>query len=646
MLSCLAVPDWMRILLQYAVVDAMHDASARFDAPRCSEGTRGAVQGDIMTWLELPINDLTLEQLRLLLWVTGAAGTGKSAILQTIAEKTDELNLLAASFFFSYKDPARNNAGRFIPTLAYQIAVKIPAVQEHVAKAIADDPSIFEKSLDKQMEVLIIEPISRLLQNDPSAPAQWPKLIIVDGLDECRSLPPDILAKRNDIGASSTDHGGQQQLDVLTLLHKSLVSRRLPFRVALASRPAMPMREFFSSGPGYVSTRQIVLNDAYNPGADIRLFLRSSFERIRAKHEVEMGWPRQEDIETLANNASGQFTYADTIVKFIDGPSFEPAQNLEFILKIAKKSAASLGSSSLTNPYSPLDDMYTAILNRCPVPKESIMVIHIILCTTFSTSTTWSYLPTAREINAFMQYRASDVSKVFGMLHSLMSIPPYDDTSNRYVFHHKSLEDFLYSPSRCGPDLYISSEAMLERISIQLLRLSGKGFNIRTSSNPKMQPCAPTCPYVVHADDCQTMPILSAFRDAQSSALFSTNHTHRRILNNGYRPTLLQAELDSMDAQAWSRERVTRTQSAQLEFMYDFVHNTAFGCRRFCCNNTCSRWRKAILRECIEKNWKVEPFFYRISKSPSFHPPITDGPWEHVRARLIPPTGSKQHRDS
>ena len=87
----------------------------------------------------------------LILWLNGAAGAGKSAIAQTIAELCDEAGVLLASFFFSWSDPYRNNGATLFPTLAYQIACAIPEAREQLERAIDRDPLIFTRSLEAQM---------------------------------------------------------------------------------------------------------------------------------------------------------------------------------------------------------------------------------------------------------------------------------------------------------------------------------------------------------------------------------------------------------------------------------------------------------------------------------------------------------------
>ena len=93
------------------------------------------------------------------LWLYGSAGAGKSAIAQSIAEKCAELNLLIASFFFSRASPSRNNEKCLIASIAYQLAISIPATRSYIESAVQIDPAVFHRSLDTQIESLVIQPL-------------------------------------------------------------------------------------------------------------------------------------------------------------------------------------------------------------------------------------------------------------------------------------------------------------------------------------------------------------------------------------------------------------------------------------------------------------------------------------------------------
>lgn len=77
-------------------------------------------------------------------------------LLKQIVEMCAKLGLLVASFFFSRTSQVRNNEKRLIASIAYQLALSIPATRSYIESALQTDPSIFDRSLDTQMETLII----------------------------------------------------------------------------------------------------------------------------------------------------------------------------------------------------------------------------------------------------------------------------------------------------------------------------------------------------------------------------------------------------------------------------------------------------------------------------------------------------------
>ena len=101
--------------MEKTATNALHNSSARFDAPKCDEDTRVEVTNELMEWMQ----DRTAPQR--LLCMTGAAGSGKSCLQQTAAEKCGSSEILAASFFLSAQDATRNTIDPVIPTIAYQL---------------------------------------------------------------------------------------------------------------------------------------------------------------------------------------------------------------------------------------------------------------------------------------------------------------------------------------------------------------------------------------------------------------------------------------------------------------------------------------------------------------------------------------------
>ncbi|TFK18750.1 hypothetical protein FA15DRAFT_760477 [Coprinopsis marcescibilis] len=591
--------DGMKILFEHIAPDAIHDSSARFDAPRCNEGTREGVQDDIMTWTYSSVgidNDATL-----LLWMQGAAGAGKSAIQQTIAERGASEGILAASFFFSHQDPERDNAGKLVPTLAYQIAVNISDVKPYIAQAVASDVSIFTKSAEVQMEALILDPISRAAQDNPSIVEAWPKLVVIDGLDECNHGYPRPVSP---LPMDDDDNGEKHQLSILVLLHNVLTSRRLPFRVVLASRPDQPMRGYLSpEGPAGAVTRRITLDDKYKPDADIRKYLGAAFATIRTRYQLPFNWPSEDVIDTIVDRASGQFIYASTVIRFVGSRSTSrPRENLEFILNTVAN------VSGTTNPYFTLDDMYTTIFKACPDPMDSILSLKLSLQMVWRReSDVDENRFTAREIDAFLQLDASDAGRMFGGLHSLVSIPGSSEADVKsYDVYHKSLVDFLGQESRCGGELYVSDEAVALKISTQLLRTSGTIWEC-VSSVP--------CSNVIHGAKFCTSPM----------ALIQDGHySYRRFRcpipwassSHGWnsQPSVdahgLKAEFDRVDPNLWAAPRA-KARNSELVYLYVWMHGVPFGCQYLKCSDTCRRWRQAIFTQLTLAGVKPPSPFWR-----------------------------------
>ncbi|KAF8816186.1 hypothetical protein BYT27DRAFT_7248494 [Phlegmacium glaucopus] len=126
---------------------AFHDLGERFGAPKCRPNTRRAVIEKIMRW----IRDMEPEDD--ILWLYGSAGAGKSAFAETIAELCAKLELLVTSFFFAGTNPSRNNEKHLISSIAYRLALSIPATRTYIESVVQNDPEIINKSLETQIEI-------------------------------------------------------------------------------------------------------------------------------------------------------------------------------------------------------------------------------------------------------------------------------------------------------------------------------------------------------------------------------------------------------------------------------------------------------------------------------------------------------------
>jgi len=216
----------MELLHQHIAPGAFHNSDERYDPPKCHPHTRKAVLKKIMDWVKDP------NKVALFLWLYGPAGAGKSAIAQTIAELLEKLGLLAAAFFFSRNAAGRNDKTLLVATLVYQLVKSIPEIRSHVLEALEQDPALFSCSIEAQIQALIVKPLNAAVNEEALVPIllSRPRLIILDGLDECSTTPA--------------------QTQILNALSTAAKNLRIPLFFLIASRPEHDIRQSFNEPNG------------------------------------------------------------------------------------------------------------------------------------------------------------------------------------------------------------------------------------------------------------------------------------------------------------------------------------------------------------------------------------------------------------
>ncbi|KAJ2919980.1 hypothetical protein MD484_g504, partial [Candolleomyces efflorescens] len=410
----------------------MHDSAERCDAPKCHPETRVAVQDELVNWIEH--GDEEPKPVRIV-WITGPAGGGKTAIMGSTAETCEKKGLLACSFFFSSFAGSANRRLKkcLVATLAYQL-VQHDALPEEIGERILScverNPAIFHRQLEVQFDQLILQPLREARRDTGTKP---PKVILIDGLDECQAEHYSDVA-RSPQEMARANEGDQKE--ILQALLKAANDPSFPFRIIIASRPEPVIQTFFTDVAHHISKR-IFLDNKYNPDADMLLFLEAKFGEIRREYKLPSSWPSQDVRQTLVENASGQFVYVATVMRFIGGSSGLPDKLLRQVLDL-RVSAAS------ANPFAPLDALYSHILNSCPDPQLTVRWLSTIFRISIFHHSSASY------VRLFLESSSGEASYVFRGLNSLVNVPPADDSISGYTLFHKSLTDFLDDPSRCG----------------------------------------------------------------------------------------------------------------------------------------------------------------------------------------------------
>ena len=377
---------------------ASYDSIARFPPPRCYPETRVEVLKAITDWIDDP------EPREQIFWLNGPAGTGKSAITQTIAERLKDTQL-AASFFFQRNTSDRGVADRLFLTLAWQLAMSIPEIRPYLESTLKTERSIHAKSIDVQFDSLFVQVFEKFLRDNPDLRLQK-SLVVIDAVDEC-----------------ATD---QDQRMILALIGAKMPNRA-PLRFLISSRPEPHIKETFDTSVMKNASRALVLDNKFAPNDDIRMYLAGEFNRIFMERRT-LPPPSIADITNrLVLISSGQFIYASTVVKFIDDPDENPEKQLDIILGIRR---------STSSAYTQLDQLYIQILSQ----QQNIRLLKGV----FLLILAFGQIDLERACQ-LLRTKKEDLKLKLRRLHSLLHV---SDTGIKP--YHLSLLHFLEDRKRAG----------------------------------------------------------------------------------------------------------------------------------------------------------------------------------------------------
>ncbi|KAF5327842.1 hypothetical protein D9619_004965 [Psilocybe cf. subviscida] len=429
--SAEALHDGIRLLVSRAVKGAMHNSGERFDAPTCHEETRTAIQEDLLGWADELVNNLN----RLVTWLYGPAGAGKSAIAQTIAQKLDARGQLTASFFFSR---ASGSSGRgaetdFVATLAYQLSQSVPATKPHIAAAVRDNPLVLDLALQDQVDRIIVAPL--IAVSKPFSGPERPMVVVVDGLDECRR-----------------EHDAQRRVVDALILGLCRIPHHT-HKLFITSRPEHKIVAIFGKYEGKL-LRRMELDNKWNPDRDIRTFLNASFADIRRSHfyfhshPVDERWPGPDAIETLVRRSSGQFIYASVVLKYIKSDeNYSPVARLGTILSL---------DNDDDRPYAELDALYEYAFSQIQGANR-LRVLTIISLEQGYHKLSVIFSKVVPPLLTFLsEFMGIELDEIKFYLLQLASLLVLNEESGRIHYMHASLLDFLKDQTRSG-DFYINT---------------------------------------------------------------------------------------------------------------------------------------------------------------------------------------------
>jgi len=346
--------------------------------------------------------------------LNGLAGTGKSTIAKTIAERLFADGRLGASFFCSRDFEDRSNLHFIFPTLAVQLARKYTDFRSIFVPLVQSDPGIIYESLCDQMDKLIVQ---LLVESGIST------VMVIDALDECKDDEP----------ASA----------ILSVLGQ-FVSKVPKVKFFVTGRPEPRIRTGFRL-PLLAKATDVFVLHGVQPSQvnnDIRLFFTHRFSEIASRRRGLGNWPTKEQSNLLCERAAGLFVHAVATVRFIDHKNKNPKTQLDRILQSPESSARE--GKTRVNENTTLDSLYTSILQEAfgdddpeDDPKiRSVLGAVVLAANPLSPST----------IAALLRLDIDDVSTFLSSVHSLLTLQ--DDNLPVRPFH-KSFPDFITDPTRC-----------------------------------------------------------------------------------------------------------------------------------------------------------------------------------------------------
>jgi hypothetical protein len=354
-------------------------------------------------------------------WLSGIAGTGKSTILRTVARRRHERGDLGASFFFKRGEADRGGLNKFVPTLARQLASRLPDVAPLIKKAIDMDPEVVGKTVKQQFDNLIREPLTRVAATQTT---RLSSVMIIDALDEC-------------------DHDADIKL-LLGLLSSTPSTGTLRIQVLITSRPELPVRLGFHSIDDR-TYQDLVLHQISQPiiERDIAVFLRHEFNSIREnfnnlKEELRLpvDWPGEDSILKLTIAASPLFIFAATVCRFISDSCLGSPDEL---LRRTLNFTGVAHTSKLGMTYSPVLEQQVVRRSgreRYDIIESFRLVVGTIISLANSTS--------VRALALLLDVHIDEVATRLRMLHSVLDVPESLDSPVQLL--HLSFRDYLIDP--------------------------------------------------------------------------------------------------------------------------------------------------------------------------------------------------------
>ncbi|KAK6969244.1 hypothetical protein R3P38DRAFT_2671185 [Favolaschia claudopus] len=274
---------------------AQYNAALRDE---CLHGTRK----DLLTEITEQLSSTTTASD--IIWLYGVAGSGKSAIANTVAQYFRTLHRLGAFIFFDRDNPSTSDIRGVLHHIAHRIAESNIHVRKAICDALCADATLVDADYRTQFQRLLLDPLIA------AAPYIFgPIVIIVDALDEC------------------LDSTSRKAL--LSLIAGDMAKLPPAVRLFITSRPDSDITRVLRA-KSHVASRQLDITTE-DTKRDIYLYLHQCMQNLRIEWpDLEPQWPEERNIQLLATYTGGLFIWAATAYKFLQ--NFDPQSRLTQLL--------------------------------------------------------------------------------------------------------------------------------------------------------------------------------------------------------------------------------------------------------------------------------------------------------------------------
>ena len=294
----------------------------------CLDGTRSGILGDIMDWINNGDEDTRVY------WLHGTAGSGKSAIAHTIADRFKSLGRLGSFFSFDRDAAAEQRHRKIFATIAQDLADCDTQLRMVLATTIHHNTSLKNtQDIQQQWEEFIVKPAKAM-----SEAMAGPILIVIDALDESGVAASRLNLLRILAGKQATAGG-------------HITSLPPHFRILLTSRTLSDIRSAFEGVP-HVRWKSMVSI----PSTESDIFRYVSNQLSEAK----LGTAQVQDFAgPLAHKSGHLFEWARLACAYVNGED-----DVEVGLTANERFRAIMDHVPL------LDDMYKFTLGTIFPPRQ------------------------------------------------------------------------------------------------------------------------------------------------------------------------------------------------------------------------------------------------------------------------------------